>query len=45
VLIASAQIVWGDRLDDLVSALAPTPAERIRAVEQSGTIDLGDGPA
>ena len=43
VLMASAQIVWGDRLDDLVGALAPTPAERIRAVEQSGTIDLGGG--
>jgi glyoxylase-like metal-dependent hydrolase (beta-lactamase superfamily II) len=43
LLMASAQMVWGDRLDELVGTLAPTPAERIRAVEQSGTIDLGGG--
>jgi glyoxylase-like metal-dependent hydrolase (beta-lactamase superfamily II) len=43
VLMASAQMVWGDRLDTLFGTLAPTPAERIRAVEQTGTIDLGGG--
>ncbi len=43
LLMASAQMVWGDRLDTLFGTLAPTPAERIRAVEQTGTIDLGGG--
>ena len=43
VLMASAQMVFGDRLDALFGTLAPTPAERIRAVEQTGTIDLGGG--
>ena len=43
LLMASAQMAWGDRLDELFGTLAPTPAERIRAVEQTGTIDLGGG--
>jgi hypothetical protein len=43
VLMASAQMVWGDRLDQLFGTLAATPAERIRAVEQTCTVDLGGG--
>jgi glyoxylase-like metal-dependent hydrolase (beta-lactamase superfamily II) len=42
-LMASARMVWGDRLDGLFGTLAPTPAERIRTVGQAGTIDLGGG--
>jgi glyoxylase-like metal-dependent hydrolase (beta-lactamase superfamily II) len=42
-LMASARGVWGDELDQLFGTLAPTPAERIRTVEVSGTIDLGGG--
>jgi glyoxylase-like metal-dependent hydrolase (beta-lactamase superfamily II) len=42
-LMASARMVYGDELDALFGALAPTPAARIRAVEQTGVIDLGGG--
>jgi glyoxylase-like metal-dependent hydrolase (beta-lactamase superfamily II) len=42
-LMASARMVYGDTLDSLFGVLAPTPAERIRAVDQTGSIDLGDG--
>jgi glyoxylase-like metal-dependent hydrolase (beta-lactamase superfamily II) len=42
-LMASARMVYGDALDSLFGALAPTPAERIRAVDVTGSIDLGDG--
>ena len=42
-LMASARMVYGDELDALFGALAPTPADRIRAVEQTGVIDLGGG--
>jgi glyoxylase-like metal-dependent hydrolase (beta-lactamase superfamily II) len=42
-LMASARGVWGDELDRLFGTLAPTPAERIRTVDVSGTIDLGGG--
>ena len=42
-LMSSARAAWGDELDQLFGTLAPTPAERIRAVDQSGTIDLGGG--
>jgi glyoxylase-like metal-dependent hydrolase (beta-lactamase superfamily II) len=31
LLMASAQMAWGDRLDELFGTLAPTSAERIRA--------------
>jgi glyoxylase-like metal-dependent hydrolase (beta-lactamase superfamily II) len=44
-LMASARLVYGDELDQLFGTLAPTPAERIRAVEQRGEIDLGGGRA
>jgi glyoxylase-like metal-dependent hydrolase (beta-lactamase superfamily II) len=42
-LMASARRVYGDELDALFGALAPTPAERIRAVGGTGLIDLGGG--
>ena len=42
-LMASARMVWGDELDGLFGALAPTPAERIRAVDTTGQVDLGGG--
>jgi glyoxylase-like metal-dependent hydrolase (beta-lactamase superfamily II) len=43
LLMASARMVWGDRLDALFGELAPTPAERIAAVDQTGSVDLGGG--
>jgi glyoxylase-like metal-dependent hydrolase (beta-lactamase superfamily II) len=42
-LMASARRVYGHELDTLFGALAPTPAERIRAVAETGEIDLGGG--
>ncbi|MDF5759237.1 MBL fold metallo-hydrolase [Spongiactinospora sp. TRM90649] len=42
-LMASAQMVWGDRLDTLFGALSPTEASRIRALGDTGAIDLGGG--
>jgi glyoxylase-like metal-dependent hydrolase (beta-lactamase superfamily II) len=42
-LMASARMVYGDELDDLFGILAPTPADRIRAVDRTGVIDLGGG--
>jgi glyoxylase-like metal-dependent hydrolase (beta-lactamase superfamily II) len=42
-LMASAAMVWGDELDGLFGAMAPTPADRIRAVERTGVVDLGGG--
>jgi glyoxylase-like metal-dependent hydrolase (beta-lactamase superfamily II) len=42
-LMNSARMVYGDALDSLFGALAPTPAARIRAVAGTGTVDLGDG--
>jgi len=36
-------MVYGDELDGLFGALAPTPADRIRAVERTGEVDLGGG--
>src|SRR5262247_3244187 len=42
-LMASARQVYGDALDALFGKLAPTPAERIRAVEERGSVDLGGG--
>jgi glyoxylase-like metal-dependent hydrolase (beta-lactamase superfamily II) len=42
-LMASARMVYGDELDALFGALAPTPVARIRTVEQTGVIDLGGG--
>ncbi|MEU6415604.1 MBL fold metallo-hydrolase [Microbispora sp. NPDC046933] len=42
-LMASAKMVWGDKLDVLFGTLAPTDAARIRALGDTGTIDLGNG--
>jgi glyoxylase-like metal-dependent hydrolase (beta-lactamase superfamily II) len=42
-LMASARMVWGAELDGLFGTLAPTPAERIRAVDRIGLVDLGAG--
>ena len=42
-LMASARMVYGDALDALFGTLAPTPAERIETVEQTGVVDLGGG--
>ena len=42
-LMDSARRVYGDALDALFGELKPTPAERIRPVEERGSIDLGGG--
>lgn len=42
-LMASAKMVWGDKLDVLFGTLAPTDAARIRALGDTGAIDLGNG--
>jgi len=42
-LMDSARSVYGSALDALFGQLAPTPAERIRAVEGRGSVDLGGG--
>jgi hypothetical protein len=36
-------MVYGDEFDLLFGTLVPTPSERIRAVDQTGTVDLGGG--
>ncbi|MER6626203.1 MBL fold metallo-hydrolase, partial [Streptomyces sp. NPDC000931] len=42
-LMASAKMVWGERLDSLFGRMHPTDAVRIRAVGETGEIDLGAG--
>jgi glyoxylase-like metal-dependent hydrolase (beta-lactamase superfamily II) len=42
-LMASARMVWGDDLDWLFGTLAPTPAERIEAIGDTATVELGGG--
>jgi len=42
-LMASARMVWGDKLDVLFGDLAPTEAARIRSLGDTGSIDLGNG--
>jgi glyoxylase-like metal-dependent hydrolase (beta-lactamase superfamily II) len=42
-LMASARMVYGAALDVLFGTLAPVPADRIRSLDDAGTIDLGDG--
>jgi glyoxylase-like metal-dependent hydrolase (beta-lactamase superfamily II) len=42
-LMASARRVYGDALDSLFGELAPTPSDRIRAVDEVGHVGLGDG--
>jgi glyoxylase-like metal-dependent hydrolase (beta-lactamase superfamily II) len=42
-LMRSARMVYGDQLDTLFGELKPTDSARIRAVEETGVIDLGGG--
>nr|WP_067605364.1 MBL fold metallo-hydrolase [Nocardiopsis listeri] len=42
-LMASAKMVWGDRLETLFGHMRPTEASRIRSVAATGEIDLGAG--
>ena len=42
-LMASARMVYGDALEGLFGELAPVPADRIVALGDVGTIDLGGG--
>jgi glyoxylase-like metal-dependent hydrolase (beta-lactamase superfamily II) len=42
-LMASARQVYGDALDRFFGVLAPVPADRIVALEDTGTVDLGAG--
>ncbi len=42
-LMASARMVWGDALGRLFGELAPVPADRIVALDDVGTLDLGGG--
>lgn len=42
-LMASAKMVWGDRLETLFGQMHPTEAARIRSVAETGEIDLGAG--
>jgi len=42
-LMASARMVYGDALDRLFGVLSPVPADRIVALEDTGTVDLGGG--
>ena len=42
-LLASARTVYGDVLDTLFGELLPTPRERVRALGETGEVDLGGG--
>lgn len=42
-LVASARRVYGDVMDTVFGDLLPTPAERVRALGDVGSIDLGGG--
>ena len=42
-LMASARAVYGAALDRLFGALRPVPADRIQALDDVGSIDLGGG--
>jgi glyoxylase-like metal-dependent hydrolase (beta-lactamase superfamily II) len=42
-LMAGARLFYGDALDRLFGVLSPVPADRIVALEDTGTIDLGGG--
>jgi glyoxylase-like metal-dependent hydrolase (beta-lactamase superfamily II) len=43
LLMESARMAYGDALDRLFGVLAPVPPERIKAVDDVGSVDLGDG--
>jgi glyoxylase-like metal-dependent hydrolase (beta-lactamase superfamily II) len=42
-LMAGARLVYGRALERLFGILAPVPAERIVALDDTGTVDLGGG--
>jgi len=42
-LMASARTVYGAALDRLFGTLAPVPSDRIRALDDVGSVDLGGG--
>ena len=42
-LMAGARMVYGDALERLFGVLAPVPANRIVALDDVGTVDLGGG--
>src|SRR6202046_4320873 len=42
-LMASARMVYGDALDVLFGSMMPVSADRLRTLDDVGTIDLGDG--
>jgi len=42
-LLTSARRVFGSVLDDVFGLLRPTEAQRVRALGDTGSIDLGDG--
>jgi glyoxylase-like metal-dependent hydrolase (beta-lactamase superfamily II) len=42
-LMSGAQQVYGSALDRLFGTMRPTPAERIRSVQDRGSVDLGGG--
>jgi glyoxylase-like metal-dependent hydrolase (beta-lactamase superfamily II) len=42
-LMAGARMVYGAALERLFGGLAPVPAERIAALDDTGTVDLGGG--
>jgi glyoxylase-like metal-dependent hydrolase (beta-lactamase superfamily II) len=42
-LMAGARTVYGDALERLFGVLRPVPADRIVALEDTGTVDLGGG--
>ena len=42
-LMAGARLVYGKALERLFGVLAPVPAERIVALDDTGTVDLGGG--
>jgi glyoxylase-like metal-dependent hydrolase (beta-lactamase superfamily II) len=42
-LMASARRVFGDLMDSVFGELTPTDADRIRAVDEVGSVDLGGG--
>jgi glyoxylase-like metal-dependent hydrolase (beta-lactamase superfamily II) len=42
-LMAGARMVYGNALDRLFGVLAPVPAGRIVALDDTGTVDLGGG--
>jgi len=42
-LMGSARRVYGSAMDDVFGELLPTPADRVRAVDDAAVIDLGGG--